>query len=46
MGKYFHNKNEGLDPNDPRYDDDYDLDEDYELYLRALELKEEEERGN
>jgi len=46
MGIYFHNKNEGLDPQDPRFDDDYDLDEDYERYLEALADKEERERGN
>ena len=46
MGKYFHNQNEGIDPNDPRYIDDYDADADYERYLEALSDKEESDRGN
>lgn len=46
MGKYFHNKNFGLDPQDPDFDDSYDLDEAYERYLEALADKEEADRGN
>lgn len=44
MGKYFHNVNEGLSPQDPEYDDSFDLDEEYERYLSAMEEKEESER--
>jgi len=46
MGKYFHNQNAGLSPNDPDYNEDYDLDDAYERYLQALEDKEEQDRGN
>lgn len=46
MGKYFHNENQGLSPQDPEFDDGYDLDEAYERYLEALEEKEERDRGN
>ena len=46
MGKYFHNENLGLDPRDPEYNEDFDLDEAYERYLEAMEEKEERDRGN
>jgi len=46
MGKYFHNENLGLSPQDPEFNEDFDLDEAYERYLEALEEKEEKERGN
>lgn len=46
MGKYFHNENFDLHPQDPDYNSDYDLDEDYERYLETLAEKEDRDRGN
>ena len=46
MGKYFHDENLGVDPQDPMYNDDFDADEEYERFLEALEEKEERDRGN
>lgn len=46
MSIHFHNPNEGLNPNDPAYDDSFNEEEEYERYLQALEDREERERGN
>lgn len=46
MGKYWHNVNQGLSPQDPDFDHDYDLDEDYERYLAAMEEQGDSEREN
>lgn len=42
----WHNKNLGISPQDPAYDDDYDADEDYEAYIEACEEREEFRREN
>lgn len=40
----FYNKNFGINPSDPEYDNDYDAEEAYERYLDAVEEREEERR--
>lgn len=42
----FHNKNAGLSPHDPAYDDNYDAEEAYDAYERACEMREELNREN
>ena len=40
----WHNKNAGLHPMDPAYDDSYDAEADYDAYERACEERAERER--
>lgn len=42
----WHNKNYGLSPFDPDYDDTYDAEQDYDAYCEACEEREELKRDN
>lgn len=40
----YHNKNYGLSPFDPDYDDTYDAEQDYDAYCEACEEREDRKR--
>lgn len=42
----WHNRNHLLSPQDPDYDSDYDVEEDYEAYVTACEERAEFRREN